>query len=336
MKIRKHVTDDLARKFVFLYNSGESSCSIAKKFDVDPKTVLCHLRAAGVKPRSKSDAIKLGLAKGRVKRIATPHSLSPHFKVLTCEKAYILGVLAGDGWLDYSPKVGRCQIKLETVDEEFAAEFQRCINVVYGSKPSMRKLTERHPGWSDKYYVRLCCKAACEDLLRYGVSFKHDKWRVPLEIRNASLDIQAAYLRGFFDSEGSVEKDGRRINGTSSNLPGLEDISALLRNLGIRSKIIYRPSGNIHNVRIQDRASVELFAEHVGFTIARKKNKLQEGITSYKRWITPSEEAVKLEPEMRRLRSLNLTYEETAKRVGLGTATVWKYLNQTKNNADEH
>lgn len=108
---------------MFLYNDGESSHSIAQKLDVDHKTVLDYLHATGVKIRSKSESIKVGLSKGRVKPIAKPHILSQNSKNLTREKAYVFGVLAGDGWLDYSPEVRRCQIGLETIDKEFADEF---------------------------------------------------------------------------------------------------------------------------------------------------------------------------------------------------------------------
>lgn len=313
---------------MFLYNDGESSHSIAKKFDVDHKTVLDHLYTSGGKIRSKSESMKVGLAKGRVNSIAKPHILPPHSKNLTCEKAYVFGVLAGDGWLDYSPQVRRCQIGLETIDEEFADEFRRCLYATYGIRASKIKITVKHPGWSDKYRVKLCCKAACEDLLNYGVSFKTKRWRVPSVIKNAPLDIQASYLRGFFDSDGCVDVNNQRVTGTSSCLQGLEDISILLRGFNIRFRITRQSKKkNVHNVKIQDRASVELFAKYIGFIVARRANKLQQLVTNYKLRITLSNYVLKLEPEMRRLRNLGLTYEEIAKRLNISMGTVWNHLN---------
>jgi hypothetical protein len=126
----------LEKKFVSLYTDGESSYSIAKKFDIDHKTILKHLHAAGAAIRSKSESIKMGLIKGRVKSVAKPHILSLDLKNLTCEKAYVLGVLAGDGWLSYYPEKGICQIGLEAVDEEFVDEFKRCLNKVYDLNPA--------------------------------------------------------------------------------------------------------------------------------------------------------------------------------------------------------
>lgn len=323
----------MEREFVSLYTDGESSHSIAKKFYIDHKTILKHLHTAGAAVRSKSESIKIGLIKGRVKSVAKPHILSPDSKNLTREKAYVLGVLAGDGWLSYYPEKRICQIGLEAVDEEFIDEFRRCLNKVYGLNPSKKKVNVKNPRWKDKHRVRLCCKAACEDLLSYGVSFKQNNWLIPPAIKSGSIGARTSYLRGFFDSEGSVENKCRRIKGTSSHLRGLEDISALLWGLGIRSRIAPQSKENAYDVRIQDRASVELFTKHVGFIIMRKADRLQRMLASYKLWMTLPSETMKLEPKMRHLRALGLAYEEIAKRLGLGIGTVWKHLN--KNDTSE-
>jgi hypothetical protein len=101
-----------------------------------------------------------------------------------------------------------------------------------------------------------------------------------------------------------VENNGRRIKGTSSHLRGLEDISALLWGLGIRSRIAPQSKENAYDVRIQDRVSVELFAKHVGFIINRKAGSLQRMVASYKLWMTLPSETMKLEPKIRHLRAL--------------------------------
>lgn len=331
-KNRKYITTKLAKKFVSLYEDGESSHSIAKKFGVDHKTVLDHLYKEGARIRSKSEAIKVGLAKGRVKPIAKPHTLPSHSKDLTRAKSYILGVLTGDGWLSYSEKMGRYQIGLETIDEEFADEFRRHLHEVYSLDPSKKKLVESHPQWSDKYSVRLCCKAACDDLLSYGVSFKRGEWLVPPAIKNAPHNIQASYLKGFFDSEGGVDVNGRRIKGTSTRLSGLREDSKLLVELGIKPRIARQSKKKnrkiAYNLIIQGRASIELFAEHIGFTITRKKEKLQLLLDNYKLWVTPPDEAAKLEPKMWRLRESGLTYDEISKQLNLSPSTIWQHLNK--------
>lgn len=64
MENRKQISNEVTEKFVSLYENGESSHSIAEKFNVDHKTVLDHLHKREARIRSKSEAIKIGLAKG--------------------------------------------------------------------------------------------------------------------------------------------------------------------------------------------------------------------------------------------------------------------------------
>jgi len=70
-------------------------------------------------------------------------------------------------------------------------------------------------------------------------------------------------------------------------------IDSLLQNYGIRTHLTERPPGKttfkadgsritsrkpIFNLVIHDKASLKIFAEKIGFTIARKKNKLSEAL----------------------------------------------------------
>jgi len=183
----------MAKKFELLYKSGESSHSIAKKFNIDHKTVLHHLHLSNTRIRSKSESVKLGLIKGRVKLPTEPHVLPSSSKELTPEKAYVLSVVAGDGYISAKKRV--YQIVLQTTDEEFADEFQLCLYLTYGLTSSKKKIVEKQPGWKNKYQIRLCCKAACNDLLSYGVSFRKENWRVPQAVQNDSQEAKSRYLK---------------------------------------------------------------------------------------------------------------------------------------------
>jgi len=115
-------------------------------------------------------------------------------------------------------------------------------------------------------------------------------------------------------------------------LLGLQEISALLANFGIKSKIARQSEKknriNAYDIRIQGRKFIELFAEHIGFTVIRRKERLQRLLANYKSWMTPHDEVAKLEPEMQRLRNLDFTYDEMAERLNLSISTVWRYLNK--------
>ncbi len=182
---------------------------------------------------------------------------------LTTEKAYVLGVLCGDGYLytnhrDYT-------IRLAVNDKDFAEEFSRNLEIVYGLKPLV---------YSHNYrcIVELRSKEAYEDIAKFG-NFRTYTWRVPNEIVvSRDETIRASFLRGFFDSEGSVAKYS--IGCCSVNKEGLIEIKQILESLGIRVGHLSK-DGLHHRIYICDRLSRVRFYKIVGFSIKRKEDKLR-------------------------------------------------------------
>tara|TARA_Y100000034_G_scaffold101685_1_gene126131 strand:- start:1313 stop:2308 length:996 start_codon:yes stop_codon:yes gene_type:complete len=309
-----------------LYQSGESTSSIAKKFNRCPSLIKLHLDKSNVKIRSRSDAAKLGVAKGRIKIFK--HSLPIFSRNMNLEKSYILGTLCGDGFLSYG-KNGY-HIGLSVINKEFFNEFRRCLYKVYEIKPTNELRIPKVKNWSNQYCTRLCSKAACEDIINYG-QFGMRVWKVPKIIKESNLQIQANFIRGFADSEGNVDKNARRVSLTSTNIEGLKEVGELLKNFKIRYTIIKRtklkenrvPS---YNLRIQDRRSIETFHKHISFIINYKKEKLKDIVDNYKLYTTPYTETIKLRPLMIKLRKKGLTYKEISEELGIGMVTVWSHL----------
>ena len=112
-------------------------------------------------------------------------------KILTEDKAYILGVLCGDGYLVFQKEKGRYLIGLDVCDEDFADEFRRCLKNVYELLPSKKMKEGRATNFSDnpkpRYCINLTSKLVVQDLLRYSKSFKTKEWTIPEEILNANL-----------------------------------------------------------------------------------------------------------------------------------------------------
>lgn len=310
--------------FEKLYKEGKSTHLIAKRFGISHSTVIYHLHKKDVKLRTKKEAVKLALKTGRLK--VRKHNIPRSSKKLTPEKAYIIGVLCGDGWIWYSKKHKSYQIGLEATDEEFVEEFKRCLTKVFKKKLTKRKIKRKRKEWQNKYRVKLCSKMACEDLISYGSTFKKDTWIVPKEIKISPMNIQARFLMGFFDSEGSVDIDYNRILATSSNLSGLREVGLLLKNFGLRYKIIPKSNRSVFSLRIQDRISVEKFQRNIGFIIERKKRRVDVLVNKYKVFQTPPENVKVLESVMFNLRERGLTCPEIAEKLDLGVSTVWKHL----------
>jgi len=150
---------------------------------------------------------------------------------LTPEKAYIMGVLCGDGSLfkTYSKrdKYYIYGISLNAKDKDFVECFQSKVKAVYNREPQVYKS-------AGQWYFILQSKQAYFDLRRYG-TFKTENWRVPLEIQHKSDEIKISFLQGFFDSDGVVS-DGF-IGFVNTNLEGLKQVQQILLNFGIISNL---------------------------------------------------------------------------------------------------
>lgn len=255
-----------------LYSSGLSSWAIAKKFNTYPSNILHHLKKANIERRNKSSAAKEGVKAGRIKikKNEVPKNLK-----LNSDLSYILGVLAGDGYMDYSNQRKAYHIGLSTVDKEFVDEFSKSLFNFFKIKSSNEFRKSRKKKWNAQYITRLCSKEACDFINSIG-QFKKENWKIPEIIKNSDSNIKIAFLRGFFDSEGEIDKKSCRVGATSMNLNGLVEIKRMLEDFGIRNTIIKRkdPRPNTHQkyiLRINDKNSIESFNELIGFTILRKQ-----------------------------------------------------------------
>lgn len=325
VKINRKVTPNMLEKFKNLYENGESILIISKKFRVHFSTVYEHLKKAEVKIRSLQEAGILASLKGRINK----HKIPKSSKRMTKEKAYILGVMCGDSYV-HCTKNKSYQVSLQTIDKDFAVKFANCLNKVYGLRPSIRKIKVKTPNWNDKWHARVCCKAIYEDILSYG-RFKMKLWRVPKIIFNSTPKIKCDFLRGFFDSEGSVDKS-KKVIATSINKKGIDEIMDLLSSLGIRSNMekvskVKANHSKRYVIKITDRKYIEMYSEKIGFFIKRKQMKLNNLIESYKLRVTPHQDVNLLENKMIYLKNKNMSYQEIANALNLSIGTVWRHLN---------
>ncbi|GAI17867.1 unnamed protein product, partial [marine sediment metagenome] len=154
----------------------------------------------------------------------------------------------GDGCISIS-KGKSWDIGMSSKDIEFINEFARCVKEVYGFDCSIRttKQGEGAFGAGNSIYVAdLYSKEVVDDILRYDEykHFKHHTGRVPNAIKGADLKIKSAYLRAFFDSQGTLQFHKKRrhrcISAIKADERSVDEIAHLLSTLGIRSKIYSR------------------------------------------------------------------------------------------------
>lgn len=191
--------------------------------------------------------------------------------------AYVIGVKTSDGYLykhGYNHLFG-----LGVVDREFAAETGRCLaNLMEHEKPFLP--------WWDKYNGRWCVR--CHSVLLYGfLQQTLEKLRPYIE---HCEDCVAAFLRAFFDGEGSIiERDLRVTNNKKELLVYIQQL--LWQYFGIETTgpypigrapgqlysaangRIYRTKNQCYYIRIRVQ-SLPTFHRSISFTIARKQRRL--------------------------------------------------------------
>jgi len=196
------------------------------------------------------------------------------------ELAYIIGAVLGDGCVCLSQKY-HYLVALKVKDLEFAEEFARCIAKVLGRNPP-----KPIPLKDGKFVVVVVSKTLYE-LLKKPINI--DRIRRYIE---HCIDCICTFLRGFFDSEGSIDKDGEiQVYNTDKSL--LEYIKELLHRLGIKTTgpkrstkagtpIKNPKTGKTYFAR-KDVYYLYICAESrlrfyqlIGFTIKRKQQRLEE------------------------------------------------------------
>lgn len=248
-------------KLINLYkNQGLSASEIAKIFNVSTITVINWLNKHGIKPRSHIQSMNTNKIKKilRTKKLIIPTN---NYSKLTPEKAYVLGVLAGDGYIN--KKFLQLEIRR---DKEFIAEFSRCLEKVYGIKYNFKYREPRNT-----YVLYAASEVICKDLLKFG-NFKTFSWRAPsLVLKSRDKKLIKMYLRGLFDSEGSISK--RDLTFSSVSKRGIMDVQSLLARLDINSRISLNRK-KYYYLRLYSNC-INKFRSEVGFTIKRKMERLK-------------------------------------------------------------
>jgi hypothetical protein len=196
--------------------------------------------------------------------------------------AYLAGVLAGDGYLS-KPTRGRLHgiLGLHVADEDFARAFAEAVRVAYGVGPAVRR--ERAGYWR---------------VARYNGYGRFDGLLPYRSFRTDDDDERAAWLRGFFDSEGNasllrlrkgVNSWSRRVCVFNTDLRILGTAADFLAALGYLTVQSHVPpdAGHlgtlpVYQLRLrQSRENFERFATQVGSSIGRKQRTLDAIANSY-------------------------------------------------------
>jgi intein-encoded DNA endonuclease-like protein len=214
----------------------------------------------------------------RVRRIPSIDFLEP-----SEDLAYIIGVVCGDAAVTLYERTYNAYIKLEAKDREFVEEVAIHLGRVLMRPPPKVKF-RRSTG---HYYIQVSSKTLYE-LLKKPIELD----RVKRFIEHCP-SCKAMFLRGFFDSEGSITERGYvRVDNTDYQL--LLYVQELLRGFGIQTSEIklhrsknkgstfydprrgkvYTHKRDCYYLRIRANSN-ERFYRFVGLTILRKRARLE-------------------------------------------------------------
>lgn len=197
------------------------------------------------------------------------------------ELAYIVGAYLGDA--SVSERNYQYRIRLKVIDRDFAQSFERALKSI-GAKPRIG--FEHNQDRTDRWWVEVTNK----ELFMFLKGPKDMLFEV-------ARVYSREFLRGFFDSEGTVvfNRESRTLQVSASNydLEVLTLCEKLLKKLNIDSKIylhrkkgtpvnirgkMYQYNSDLYRITILRRQSVLNFYREVGFSIQRKQHKLKEAL----------------------------------------------------------
>jgi len=189
--------------------------------------------------------MKLEYQKGELQKLGRTKITLP--EELTPKLAYLVGALRDgsisqtstkEGIKEYSAWCSKSKEYLEGVIAPFLSE-------IFGIKP--RVVSDR-----DKFQVRTSIHAIVRFFQRVfeHPTGKQTSWKIPQVILQADKEIKSAYIRGFFDAEGSVLKLMEHYPwqsmypiriwsawATPDICIPLEELKSILKEFGIKSEV---------------------------------------------------------------------------------------------------
>jgi intein-encoded DNA endonuclease-like protein len=195
--------------------------------------------------------------------------------------SYVIGVETGDGFLNVKAKSYQYRIRLRAVDGEFVEAFNQAVSKVLGCRPHRLWKGEKTRETEVEFGSYLLHKFLSQSLDDLKPFIEHDK------------PCAAAFIRGFFDSEGSVAISGD-TSASNTDLGLLGYVQELLRRFfrietngphrGKRKGTILTRRGRSY-VRNADCYSIHIVMRHaalfyneIGLTIERKRIRLRTEI----------------------------------------------------------
>ncbi len=209
---------------------------------------------------------------------------------VTEEFAEFLGYLVGDGNIHISKNA----IGYTTGDRELADRYAALVTRLFAIEPAVFWDDKTAKGKGGRWRVVFFSANVLDLISSLGIDLKAKAREkcFPDVILRSPKPVMSAFLRAYFDCDGCASLTDGVILSTFS-----EDIAQALQIVLLNYGILTRRYGP--NVRIKGN-SARIFAQEIGFGLARKRDLLQRYLDSH-RWFVredPTDEVVSIEHDV--------------------------------------
>ena len=189
----------------------------------------------------------------------------------------VLGYLSGDGNIYYNREEGSYGIRFTNKEEELLEDFERACRDAFDTNPVRYPSEQRADGVGT---VRLHGREYADRVLDAGMNLEtYDGKSFPTHVTDGDERMKTAFVRAMADSEGNVDTatDNLRISSASEEL--LAGIKDVLLHFRIDSQIRTRERSekrDLHVLSITAAESLRKYNRHIGFTLTRKQEALEQ------------------------------------------------------------
>lgn len=249
MALHDKITEQEIEEMVSLYKESKSSYKVAKQIGRSQHAVLRHLRQ--VVPELVENNRTSVPNNTRRKKYTVNHN---YFQTIdTQEKAYILGFLYADGYVN---EKGTLEIGLHPKDNSV-------LEFIKTQLESSAPIKSHHSASSHSKVglLRLCIhsKKLVNDLVKYGcVQNKTFKISFPTFLQK---DLVKHFIRGYFDGDGciyNVKKNNTFGISIASNITFLEGMGKYLQNEIGLSKITIYKNNKIGYLKYHSKTDIDM------------------------------------------------------------------------------
>lgn len=253
-----------------LYSGGLTVKAVAKRYEVNPRTVATILSKHGITPRAHQ-----------------LYEYRPDFfrNIDTPEKAYFLGLMLTDGTVERNERTAK--ITLQDRDAYILERFAK--EVFCGSRPLGEDFSDHNrlgPRRRKKFVLKLCCGPLVKDLIRLGcIPNKSLVLQFPARVLRDEK-ILWHFIRGLIDGDGCLHlKRGSYLEVSFvGSCRMVKALRLVLKRRGIETA--FSPHGRVMRMQVkrvnqsQSRFLELLYRESEGLRLERKHSKYLEASVS--------------------------------------------------------